>query len=82
MESAQPLGFINLILLVVMSLPFAVIANLLAKQKGRGVALWTILGLLPVINIFCMWYFVGASNLRLEKKIDELLSKKSGSHAA
>lgn len=45
----------------------------LAKEKGRNVTLWTILGLLPGINIFALWYFIGASNWKLEQKIDDLI---------
>jgi len=52
---------------------FSLFAHMLAKEKGRNVLLWTILGFIPVVNIFCMWFFVGAANLRLEEKIDRLL---------
>jgi len=44
----------------------------LAKEKGRNVTLWTILGAIPIVNFFCIWFFVGAANLSLERKIDEL----------
>lgn len=63
----------SLILPILMLFIFAIIAHMLAKEKGRNVVLWTILGFIPVVNIFCMWFFVGAANLRLEKKIDQLL---------
>jgi len=75
MEEPQSAGFLNIILLLVMSIPLAVTAFLLARQKGRNAVLWTIIALIPMVNFFSMWYFVGASNLNLEKKIDELLSK-------
>ena len=63
----------SLILPILMLFIFAIIAHMLAKEKGRNVVLWTILGFIPVVNIFCMCFFVGAANLRLEKKIDQLL---------
>jgi hypothetical protein len=63
----------SLILPILMLFIFAIIAHMLAKEKGRNVVLWTILGFIPVVNIFCMLFFVGAANLRLEKKIDQLL---------
>lgn len=65
----------SLILPILMLFIFAIVAHMLAKEKGRNVLLWTILGFIPVVNIFCMWFFVGAANLRLEKKIDQLLKK-------
>lgn len=49
--------------------------HLLAKDKGRNVSLWTVLGLIPLVNFICMFFFVGASNLRLEKKLDALLEQ-------
>jgi len=58
---------------VVLSLLFGIVAFLLARDKGRNVTLWTILGILPMVNFICIWYFVGASNVRLERKVDELL---------
>ena len=63
----------SLVLPILMLFIFAFIAHMLAKEKGRNVVLWTVLGFIPVVNIFCMWFFVGAANLRLEKKIDQLL---------
>ena len=63
----------SLILPILALFIFSIIAHMLAKEKGRNVVLWTILGFIPVVNIFCMWFFVGAANLRLEKKIDQLL---------
>ena len=52
-----------------------VVANLLAREKGRRVLIWTVLGAVPVVNFVCIWFFIGAANLRLERKVDELLQK-------
>lgn len=70
-DSTLSMGFIPVLF---MSLCLATVAHFLAKDKGRKVALWTVLGAIPVINIFFLWFFVGAANLRLERKIDELLA--------
>ena len=67
---------VSIIVPIVIMLIFSIVAHMLAKEKGRNVPLWTILGFLPVVNIFCMWFFVGAANLRLEEKIDQLLESK------
>lgn len=61
--------------LILISILIAIPSHLLAKDKGRNVILWTILGLIPLVNYVCMFFFVGASNLRLEKKIDTLLDQ-------
>ena len=53
--------------LIVMSIPIAISAYLLAKQKDRNVVAWVVLAFIPLVNIWCIAYFVGASNLRFEK---------------
>jgi hypothetical protein len=63
--------------MILLSVVFAVSAHLLAKEKGRNIIKWTILGAIPVVNIFCIWFFVGAANLRLERKVDELAERLS-----
>lgn len=75
MEFIQQINM--LIPFLIISAVVAVVARLLAKEKGRNVVLWTVLGAIPMVNFFCMWFFIGATNLRLERKIDELL-KRSG----
>ncbi len=77
MENAvsQPDPLVSLVLPFIAMLIFAIVAHMLAKEKGRNVVLWTVLGFIPVVNIFCMWFFVGAANLRLENKIDQLLKE-------
>jgi hypothetical protein len=67
--------FIQFVPLLLLSVILGVVAHLLAKQKGRNVFLWTVLGALPLVNFISIWFFVGAANLRLERKIDELLQR-------
>ena len=69
----QPNALVQLVPFLLLSVIIAVYANILAREKGRNVTKWTILGLIPGVNLFCMWFFVGAANLRLERKVDELL---------
>ena len=64
--------------MIIMSLPMGLIAHFLAKEKGRNVTLWTILGIIPLVNFFIMWFFVGAANLKLERKLDALIERNEG----
>ena len=76
-------GLLAFLPLILISIFIAIPTHLLAKDKGRNVSLWTVLGLIPLVNWFCMPFFIGASNLRLEKKIDALLENRnvaSGGH--
>lgn len=82
MENSNSSIFISFIPLILMSLLMAIPAHFLAKEKGRNVTKWTILALIPLVNFACIWFFIGASNLKLEKKIDDLalfLKSQSGS---
>lgn len=39
---------------------------------------WAVLGAVPFVNFICVVFFIGAANLRLERKIDKLLSVAGG----
>ncbi len=69
-------GLLSFLPLIIISLFFGIVANKLAKEKGRNVTLWTVLGSIPLVNGVCLPFFVGAANLRLEEKIDRLLARK------
>ncbi len=69
----QPSLLVSFLPLLLVSVALAFVAHFLAKDKGRNVGLWTVLGAIPVVNMFCLWYFIGAANLRLEQKVDKLL---------
>ena len=59
-----------------LSICTTVLAYLLARDKGRNVKLWTVVGLIPGVNFFALSYFIGASNLRMERKLDQLLQDR------
>ena len=61
--------------LIILSIGMSISAGLLAKDKGRNIVLWVVLALIPVVNFWCMPYIIGASNLRLEKKLDSIMVK-------
>ncbi|MBD8530716.1 MULTISPECIES: hypothetical protein [unclassified Massilia] len=75
MENNAPSMLAAFLPLIFMSLLMAVSAYLLAKEKGRNVALWTILALIPIVNFACIWFFIGASNLKMERKLDALMEQ-------
>ena len=66
---------ISFVPLLLMSLMFGFIARALAKEKGRDTTLWTILGFIPLVNMICMPFFIGASNFKIEKKLDEIMER-------
>jgi hypothetical protein len=65
----------SLLPLVLMTLPIGFISRMLAKEKGRNVLLWTILGFTPLVNYFCLLFFIGAANLRLERRVEQLFEQ-------
>jgi hypothetical protein len=71
---SQPFSVaLQLIPLGLLSMGIGIVAYLLAREKGRNVVLWTVLGVIPVVNFACIWFFVGAADLRVERKLDQLL---------
>jgi len=76
MDSAnQPHPFMAFVPLLIMSIIFAPVAYLLAKEKGRNAVTWTVLALIPFVNFFCLYFFIGAANLKHEAKLDEILRR-------
>ena len=45
-----------------------------AKQKGRNAILVALLGLVPFVNVFVLLYIALASNIHVEKKLDDILT--------
>ena len=75
-EATQGGEIFQIVFLLAWSVPLAITSYKLAKDKGRNVALWTILGVIPVLNLWCLPFFIGAANLRLEARIEELLKHR------
>ncbi len=71
----DPSMLISLLPLMFMSLAIAIGSYFLAKEKGRNTLKWTILGAIPMVNFACVWFLVGATNLRLERKLDQILAE-------
>jgi hypothetical protein len=59
-------AFVVALVLGVLSLSvgLAWVANLLAKDKGADVRMWTLLGAIPGVNLFAMLYFIGTPDRR------------------
>ena len=70
----QPSPLLSLVPLLIITVPIIFMCYHLSKEKGKNVTLWTILGIIPFVNYFALIYLVGAANVRLERKIDEILS--------
>ena len=85
MQETTPNVLLQFVPLLIVTCLCGFIARALAKDKGRNITLWTVLGFIPLINMFCVPFFIGATNLRLEKKLDAIdamlraFGQKSGS---
>jgi hypothetical protein len=72
--TSDPSLLFSLLPLLFIGVLMAVPAYMLAIEKGRNPWKWSILCLIPLVNVACMWYFVGTPGSRLERKIDDLLA--------
>ena len=74
-DDLRLLVFFSLVPLLIVTIPIVAVSRRLASEKKKNVALWTIAGLLPFINLICLLYLVGAANTAIERKLDELLER-------
>lgn len=79
MNETAPGPLLGLLPIILMSTIFAVPAYMLAKEKGRNPWKWVILSLIPIVNMVCIWYFIGTPSTRLENKIDAILKAQGQS---
>jgi hypothetical protein len=46
----------------------------MAKDKGRNVGWWTVLGLIPGLNLLFLLFLIAATNLRLEGQLERIIA--------
>jgi uncharacterized membrane protein len=73
MQETTPNPLMSFLPLLIFSFFMGFVSWALAKEKGRNVIKWTVLGFIPIINMFCMPFFIGAANLRIERKIEAMM---------
>jgi len=73
MQNSAP-GFGALIPLIILMIPIIFINYRLAKDKGKNIVKYTILGFIPLLNYIALVYLVGTPNLILDKKVDRILT--------
>jgi hypothetical protein len=67
----------QLLPLFILSFLAGIVCCRLAIEKRKNVALWTIFGFIPIIGLFCVLpYMVGAVDLGLHAKLDQLIAQK------
>ena len=71
--SAQSVSFMWLWFLM-WTIGIAGICYATAKQKGRNAVVVGLLCLIPLVNIFVLLYIALASNIHVEKKLNDILS--------
>ncbi len=73
MESQAP-HFTAFIPLIIMMVTLIFICRRLAIDKGKNSIKYTILGCIPFVNYYALFYLVGTPNRNLEKKLDRVLA--------
>ena len=72
-------GFIPLF---IFGIPFAIGNYFLAKSMDRSIALWVILSLVPVVNIFFFYFVAYVVILFLIRRLNEISNAVSASPAS
>lgn len=70
---ANPFALSQFFFLLLIGLPPALVCNFLAGQKGKDRVVWTILGIIPFVNLYAMIYLVGSRDEVLASKLDDVL---------
>lgn len=68
---------ISLIPYLFVCLTLGIAGYFLAKDKGRPAGRWAVFCLIPGINAACIFFLVGATNLRIERKLDAILNARA-----
>lgn len=62
--------FVQLLPLLIVTIPLGFVINKLAKQKGRDTTAATVFAFVPFVNFYLMVYFVGATSLLTDSNPD------------
>ena len=73
MPTTSATSILSFLPLAIITLVFGITSYFLAKEKGRNILLWTVVGFIPLLNMFFIWFFIGATNLKTEQKLDEII---------
>ena len=82
MESGGFVGIEGFIPLFIFGIPFAIGNYYLAKSMGRSIALWVVLSLVPVVNIFFFYFVAYVVILFLIRRLNEISNAVSASPAS
>ncbi|WOH49294.1 hypothetical protein [Bradyrhizobium sp. sBnM-33] len=66
---------ISLLPFLIMSIPVAICAAALAPSLGKSRALWAILCLIPLINLFFLYYVFYCVSARVLDRLDEIAKR-------
>jgi hypothetical protein len=73
MQQSAEASLMSFIPLLLVSVLLGIVGHFLAKDKERPVLRWTILCIIPVVNLYCLMFLIGSTSLKLERKLDEIL---------
>ncbi len=65
-------GILQLLPLVILHIPLGIVMIMLAKRKGHTSFWWKIIGVVPVIGWYPLWYLVGITDTAVYDKLDEI----------
>ena len=68
-------GVISFLPMILVAIFTAFSSRFLAKDKGRNIGAWTIVGCIPMIGFFSLILLVGCSCLKTKEKLDKLLEQ-------
>lgn len=68
----QPPLWTSFVPLVILAVPFLIMVCLLARRKGRSLALYFVLGLIPGVNMFSTLWLASQTDESVRAELAEL----------
>ncbi len=65
-------GILQLLPLVILHIPLGIVTIMLAKRKGHTSFWWKIIGFVPLIGFYPLWYIVGITDKAVYDKLDAI----------
>ena len=65
-------GFAELFPILIVTIPVGIITIMLSKRKGRTAFWWKIVGFIPMVGYYFIFYLVGITDKAVYDKLDDI----------
>jgi hypothetical protein len=74
-SSISPSPLVQLLPLLIVTIIYGGVAIAIGRRKVENLILWTVLCLIPIVNMFALIFLISKTDLRVLKELDELRAR-------